>query len=320
MQFLIFLIAIFVNFINANNGYDYNKEKTEASASSCTKSLVFTQNWTEVSFWWTTGKTCNYALLSSLTRPQVHPESQDGFSNDGQLPMALQLWAPQRQTARILPRLPRSLDKWRAPFQLAKITKAKRRSFAVGRRDVLESKSSHQGQNKRERSKRKCTSTCKRQGKWSQRTRTWRSRTACNTEQCSSDPTLASSRCLHSSFSASTNPTSSGSSDHGQCRMARSRSKIFPRHDAGTRGDTESSREGRENLIESALKGPQQGVKSSWQSSTAVVQHQRGQSITQAELAQASPRLCCELAEAAPSPSKTSRRSTESRCQKPNRS
>ena len=48
---MIFLIVIFVNLINANNGYDHNKEKTEASESNCKESLVSAQDETEVSFW-----------------------------------------------------------------------------------------------------------------------------------------------------------------------------------------------------------------------------------------------------------------------------
>ena len=80
--------------------------------------------------------------------------------------------------------------------------------------------------------------------------------------------------------------------------MAVSDQKVFSRFDPGARGDPESSREGREDFIESTLQGPQQGVEPGWQSCPTALQHQRSQIFSQAELAEAPQRFRRKLAEA----------------------
>ena len=297
MQFLSILHIICV--IIFSNGYRNHSAQTKASESSSKEILVFAQYRVESPDWETTIKNRIDSSKPSLQGRLIPAESQDGLFSSGKLSLAVQLRTIEWQTPQFLSGLPNPLDTWSSSFERTQISQAHRGERPM-ELELSGQEAAEERKAEREGSKRKPTKGQQRAGQRTQRQRqrAWWCRLArWHTAPC--NPTLAISR-SQCQCSPSTHSADTVHCICVQCRMADSHSEGISGYHTSSGGHPESSRKSGKSIIQGPLQRPEQSLQPSGQGSETADQHPRSQSLTPAELAQASQGLCLELAEAAP--------------------
>lgn len=290
------LISVLLVFTFANYDIDYqlSKEKAASAASFGTSSLVQAPLWICGALQPTTAENCQDAFVPPFEGRTLY---QQDHGLDGQLPVALQLRSSQRQTPYPLPGLQRALVSRYAAQQRAQKPSSSTRTFGPQHwlgMDKWWSEFLQEEQEEPTMEKRECPQIWERQRKRVQGSGNHAFALCTISATCHSALAISGDK----QHFASANPSCSSSQFGTSCRASHGCQEALPGPFAGTGGHPEGSRQIGKGHHQGLDNRSEQGLKASWKGCETTFNSERRSSPAPTELAEASPRFGCKLAEA----------------------
>ena len=290
MQFTILFLVLFGLIHLVDNGDAHSEKEVQKETGFSQSPVAPTQSWTQIALVYPTAQSGPHSLETPQPRPAIHQAHQDGRRK---LPMALLLWETQWEETQQLSRLQEALELRCSTLQCSQVPEGFQSRFEVPAavEAVQLGLESNQTDPQR-RPQRKCE-TKEGEGKRQEEQRDQHTTLAV----CSAinHPSLA--------YTRNCDESATGTDLFWQCCYSYHElgtpfccEEDISGHFPGTRGYQEGSGESRQSVLQRAVKGPQQGLASSGQSSQAASVHQRGQIFPQTELAETPSGLREELA------------------------